>query len=145
MILLIILDHKENQYRILLAKEKEDAVPCIKAVLDKAKMNITVDLIQVLIASQNKLQNELISEFSTSIIFKIMAYFGLISSSFLVIVIFIYNLESLVSSLICFVLSLFVIILFCLYHKAVHDKDLYIEALKDMEFKEALEISKKGR
>lgn len=145
MILLIILDHKENQYRLLLAKEKEDAVPCIKAVLDKAKMNITVDLIQVLIASQNKLQNELISEFSTSIIFKIMAYFGLISSTFLVIVNFIYNLESLVSSLICFVLSLFVIILFCLYHKAVHDKDLYIEALKDIEFKEALEISKKGR
>lgn len=145
MILLIILDHKENQYRLLLAKEKEDAVPCIKAVLDKAKMNRTVDLIQVLIASQNKLQNELISEFSTSIIFKIMAYFGLISSTFLVIVNFIYNLESLVSSLICFVLSLFVIILFCLYHKAVHDKDLYIEALKDMEFKEAFEISKKRR
>ena len=142
MILLIILDHKENQYRLLLAKEKEDAVPCIKAVLDKAKMNITVDLIQVLIASQNKLQNELISEFSTSIICKIMAYFGLISSAFLVIVNFIYKLESLASSLICFVLSLFVIILFCLYHKAVHDKDLYIEALKDMEFKEALEISK---
>ena len=145
MILLMILDYIENQHRILLAKEKEDAVSCIKAVLDKAKMNITVDLIQVLIASQNKLQNELISEFSTSIIFKIMTYFGLISSAFLVIVNFIYKLESLASSLICFVLSLFVIILFCLYHIVKHDEDLYIEALKDIEFKEVLEQSKKGR
>ena len=37
------------------------------------------------------------------------------------------------------------ILIFRQYHKAVHDKDLYIEALKDMEFKEALKISEKGR
>ena len=35
-----------------------------------------------------------------------------------------------------------IIFIFIQFHKAVHDKDLYIEALKDMEFKEALEISK---
>lgn len=35
--------------------------------------------------------------------------------------------------------------IFYLYHEAVHDKDLYIEALKDMEFKEVLGQSKKGR
>ena len=35
-----------------------------------------------------------------------------------------------------------IIFIFIQFHKAVHDKDLYIEALKDMEFKEALQISK---
>ena len=163
MILLIVLDSMHNSYKLLLTKEKKQAVLSIKQVLYEEKITITTDVIRTLMTLSDEIGSDLITEFNNSIIKTIFLSLSAISVFFGVIQKFIadlkfledlksindlelqeclYALRSFFLVCGCVILA---ILIFRQYHKAVHDKDLYIEALKDMEFKEVLEISEKGR
>lgn len=163
MILLIVLDSMHNSYKLSLTKEKKQAVLSIKQVLYEEKITITTDVIRMLMTLSDEIGSDLITEFNNSIIKTIFLSLSAVSVFFGVIQKFIADLkfpeylksindlelqEWLYAAMsffwvyCCVVLAIFI---FHQYHEAVHDKDLYIEALKDMEFKEVLGQSKKGR
>ena len=145
MILLIILDCCDNHYKLTLAKEKKYASLCIQEVL--GKRNINIDLIRVLISFKDEIQDGLICELYSSNVIKIFGFLGMVSLLSTSILNFIIDIikqkqNGIESVLVVIFFVGLIIFIFIQFHKAVHDKDLYIEALKDMEFKEALEISK---
>lgn len=145
MILLILLDCCDNHYKLTLAKEKEYASLCIQEVL--GKRNINIDLIRVLISFKDEIQDGLICELYSSNVIKIFGFLGMVSLLSTSILNFIIDIikqkqNGIESVLVDIFFVGLIIFIFTQFHKAVHDKDLYIEALKDMEFKEALEISK---
>lgn len=163
MILLIVLDFMHNLYKLSLTKEKKQAVLSIKQVLYEEKITITTDVIRTLMTLRDEIGSDLITEFNNSIIKTIFLSLSAVSVFFGVIQKFIADLkfpeylksindlelqEWLYASMSFFWVFCCVFLagfIFHQYHVAVHDKDLYIEALKDMEFKEVLEQSKKGR
>lgn len=141
MILLIKLDYMDNSFKLLLAEEKKQAVLSIKQVLIEREIPITVDLIRMLVTSKDEIGSDLFSVYKVSIIKSIVDNVAIVS------LIFASTLSLLVKNNVINILLVIAVFIstdlfVAQYYKDIHDRDLYIEALKDMEFKEALEISK---
>lgn len=139
MSLLIKLDYMDNAFKNLLEEEKEQAVLSIKQVLNDRGITITIDLIRTLLTFKDEIGSGLISEYKRSIIRPIFVSVGIASVVFGVFLKFLGEL-SVVNILIVLGVSILINRLFKHYYEDIHDRDLYIEALKDLEFKEVLEI-----
>lgn len=144
MSLLIKLDYMDNSFKNLLEEEKEQAVLSIKQVLNDRGITITIDLIRTLLTFKDEIGSGLISEYKRSIIRPIFVSVAIASVVFGVFLKFLGEL-SVVNILIVLGVSILINRLFKHYYEDIHDRDLYIEALKDTEFKEVLEQSKKRR
>ena len=129
----------DNAFKNLLEEEKEQAVLSIKQVLNDRGITITIDLIRTLLTFKDEIGSGLISEYKRSIIRPIFVSVGIASVVFGVFLKFLGEL-SVVNILIVLGVSILINRLFKHYYEDIHDRDLYIEALKDLEFKEVLEI-----
>ena len=110
-------------------------------MLIEREIPITVDLIRMLATSKDEIGSDLFSVYKVSIIKSIVDNVAIVS------LIFTSTLSLLVKNNVINILLVIAVFIstdlfVAQYYKDIHDRDLYIEALKDMEFKEALEISK---
>lgn len=139
--LLFILSCIDNAYKNFSEKEKENAVSSVEEVLGKG---VSDDLLKTLIKFQDEIGDEPINEFESSFIYKFIIFLG--GGSLILNIPNILNITKMETELLLYIkLLVLVVVLFFLHHTCLHEKKLYLEILKDMEFKEALEISKKGR
>ena len=139
--LLFILSCIDNVYKNYSEKEKENAVLAIEELLGK---EVSDELLKKLIKFQDEIGDEFINEFESSFIYKFIIFLG--GGSFILNIPNILNITKIETEFLLYIkLLVFVVVLFFLHRACLHEKKLYLEILKDMEFKEALEISKKGR
>lgn len=138
--LLFILSCIDNAYKNYSEKEKENAVLAIEELLGK---EVSDELLKKLIKFQDEIGDEFINEFESSFIYKFIIFLG--GGSFILNIPNILNITKIETEFLYIKLLVFVVVLFFLHRTCLHEKKLYLEILKDMEFKEALEISKKGR
>ena len=131
MSLLIKLDYMDNSFKNLLEEEKEQAVLSIKQVLNDRGITITIDLIRTLLTFKDEIGSGLISEYKRSIIRPIFVSVSIASVVFGVFLKFLGEL-SVVNILIVLGVSILINRLFKHYYEDIHDRDLYIEALKDL-------------
>ena len=105
---------------------------------------VSDELLKKLIKFQDEIGDEFINEFESSFIYKFIIFLG--GGSFILNIPNILNITKIETEFLLYIkLLVFVVVLFFLHRACLHEKKLYLEILKDMEFKEALEISKKGR
>lgn len=139
MILLIKLDYMDNSFKLLLAEEKKQAVLSLKQVLIEREIPITVDLIRVLVTSKDEIGSDLFSVYKGSIIKPIVDNVAIVSLIFTSILSLLVK-NNLMNILIVSAVFILTDRSVAQYYKDIHDRDLYIEVLKDLEFKEVLEI-----
>lgn len=140
-VLLFVLSCIDNAYKNFSKKEKENATLSIEEVLGK---EVSADLLKTLIKFQDEIGDEAIGDFKNSFIYKLIIFLG--GGSLVLKLPDILNITNIETELQLYVkLLIFFVVLFFLLSTSLYEEKIYLEGLKDMEFKEVLEQSKKGR
>lgn len=133
-VLLFVLSCIDNAYKNFSKKEKENAVSSIEEVLGK---EVSADLLKTLIKFQDEIGDGVIGEFKSSFICKLILFLG--GGSLVLKLPDILNITNMETEFQLYIkLLIFFVVLFFLHHNDVYEEKIYLEGLKEKEFKEII-------